>query len=256
MTNSLTNPVRIAMWSGPRNISTAMMRSWENRPDTVVCDEPFYAYYLAATGAPHPVADQIIARGPCDWRLVVDELCHGDLNGKRIYYQKQMTHHLLPEVDRQWLSEVTNCFLIRHPAEVIASYIKKNYTPTALDIGFPQQLEIYSTVEQLTGQTPLVLDAADVLRDPRGMLGALCQSLGVDFSEQMLSWPPGYRESDGIWAPHWYGEVIQSTGFAPYQSRPHDVPGELREVLAESLECYQRLRAVRLLPAGIDRSNA
>ena len=143
--------LRIAMWSGPRNISTAMMRAWENRPDARVCDEPFYAYYLAQTGAPHPMAEEIIAAGPTDWREVVRRMTEDDAGdgvaaGRAIFYQKQMTHHLLPDVGREWLDLVTNCFLIRSPDEVLRSYLKKNYEPTALDLGFPQQAEIYDYV--------------------------------------------------------------------------------------------------------------
>ncbi|MBS0210771.1 MAG: HAD family hydrolase [Planctomycetes bacterium] len=246
-------PLRIAMWSGPRNISTALMRSWENRLDTLVRDEPFYAYYLALTGAPHPLAAEIIAQGPTDWRAVVEEMCHAPLGGHAIHYQKQMTHHLLPEVDRNWLAALTNCFLIRHPAEVIASYLKKNYRPTAEDLGFPQQLDIFATVERLTGTTPLVIDAADVLHDPHAMLTTLCERLGVEFSEAMIAWPAGYRSSDGIWAPHWYGEVVRTTGFAPYRPQPREVPDDLREVHTESLACYERLYAVRLLPSSAAR---
>lgn len=238
--------LRIAMWSGPRNISTALMRAWENRPDTAVIDEPFYAYYLATSGAPHPMAREIIAQGPTDWREVVERLTHGAPGGKAIFYQKQMTHHLLPEIDRGWLRNVENCFLIRHPAEVIASYLKKNYSPTAADLGFPQQSEIFTTVCRLTGKTPLVLDAADVLANPRRTLAALCNQLGVAMDERMLAWPAGYRESDGIWAPHWYGEVVQSTGFAPDRPRPRTVPRELHGVLEECLRCYEELYPWRL----------
>ena len=242
----MQTPLRIAMWSGPRNISTAMLRAWGNRPDTLVCDEPFYAYYLQATGAPHPLAEQIIAVGPTDWREVVERMTAGPLAGKSIHYQKQMTHHLLPEVDRAWLVRVVNCFLIRHPAEVIESYLKKNYTPTAEDLGFPQQLEIFATVRRLTGGTPIVIDATDVLQNPTQTLGLLCDALGAPRDERMLSWPPGYRDTDGVWAPHWYGEVIQSTGFAPYRPHARQVPVALRDVFDECLSSYEQLYAVRL----------
>src|SRR4051812_37309113 len=141
-----SEPVRIAMWSGPRNISTAMMRAWGNRPDTFVCDEPFYAYYLAATGREHPVAAEVIAHGETDWRKVIVQLTGPVPGGKRIFFQKQMTHHLLPEVDRSWLGTVKNCFLIRDPAEVIVSYIRKNDDPSLEDIGFIQQAEIFDWV--------------------------------------------------------------------------------------------------------------
>ncbi len=238
--------VRLAVWSGPRNISTAMMRAFENRPDAVVVDEPFYAYYLGATGAPHPLAAEIIARGPTDWREVVGSLTAGDLGGRRIHYQKQMTHHLLPEVDRSWLGQVVNCFLIRHPAEVIESYLKKNYRPTPADLGFPQQVEIYETVRRMTGCEPPVIDAADVLRDPRGTLGALCEAVGLPMDERMLSWPAGPRDSDGVWGPHWYGEVYRTTSFAPYRPHPRQTPPELRDVLEACLPDYERMYEKRL----------
>src|SRR5881275_819734 len=162
------NPtVRIAMWSGPRNISTAMMRAWGNRDDTFVVDEPLYAFYLKKTGANHPGAEEVIATGETDWRKIVANLTGPIPNGARIFYQKQMTHHLLPKVSRDWLREVTNCFLIREPAEVITSYIKKNREPMLEDVGFVQQAEIFDLVRQQTGFIPPVIDADDALRNPK-----------------------------------------------------------------------------------------
>ena len=156
-------PKRIAMWSGPRNISTAMMRSWGNRPDTAVVDEPFYAHYLHATGADHPAADEVIASGERDWRAVVRSLVGGMPDAKPVFYQKQMTHHFLPHIGRDWLGKVTNCFLLRDPREVIVSYIKKNHDPTVEDLGFLQQAEIFDIVSAQTGVVPPVVDAHDVL---------------------------------------------------------------------------------------------
>ena len=171
---SKSKPVRIAMWSGPRNISTAMMRSWGNRPDTFVCDEPFYAFYLQETGRAHPGREEVIAHGETDWRKVIARLTGPVPDGRRIYFQKQMTHHLLPGMDRTWLAEVTNCFLIRDPAEVIVSYIKKNNDPTLEDIGFAQQAEIFDWVCAATGSVPPVIDARDVLENPDAILRLLC----------------------------------------------------------------------------------
>jgi hypothetical protein len=162
--------IRIAMWSGPRNISTAMMRAWANRPDTFVIDEPFYAYYLKATGKKHPGADEVIATGETDWRKIVTQLTSPLPKGKRIFFQKQMTHHLLPDVDREWLADVTNCFLIRDPREVIVSYVKKQGNPKLEDLGFVQQAEIFDWVRAHTGATPSVIDARDVLENPRRTL--------------------------------------------------------------------------------------
>jgi Sulfotransferase domain len=242
----MVQPVRIAMWSGPRNISTAMMRAWGNRADTFVIDEPFYAYYLSATGKEHPDADKVIASGETDWRKIIAQLTGPIPNGKRISFQKQMAHHLLPEVDRKWLGAVTNCFLIRDPREVIASYIKKREDPTLPDLGFAQQAEIFDSVLAYTNSVPAVVDAKDVLENPERMLRLLCKAIGVDFSELMLSWPPGLRETDGIWASYWYGEVAKTTSFQPYRPRSTKVPARLREIHDRCRECYEKLYECRL----------
>ena len=241
-----TKIVRIAMWSGPRNISTAMMRAWGNRSDSVVIDEPFYAYYLKATGKKHPDADEVIATGETDWRKVVVRLTGPVPSGKSIFFQKQMAHHLLPEVDREWLSGVTNCFLIRDPRDVIASYIKKQEDPTVDDLGFAQQTEIFQWVRGRTGTAPPVIDARDVLENPKRILELLCDAVGVEFMESMLSWPPGLRETDGIWAKHWYGEVARSTSFLPYRPKREAVPHRSREIYERCRECYDRLYEHRL----------
>ncbi|MGI8889931.1 MAG: HAD family hydrolase [Chthoniobacterales bacterium] len=246
----MANLLRLAMWSGPRNISTAMMRAWENRPDTVVVDEPLYAFYLKTTGKPHPMAEEVIEDGEMDWRKVTNELAggvppsghHKSPSHIRVFYQKQMTHHLLPEIERDWIVGLTNCFLIRDPAEVMASYLKKNEDPSAEDLGFPQQAEIFEFVRSATGTIPPVIDARDVLRNPEHILRLLCEALGVDFDPAMLSWPPGLRESDGVWAKHWYGEVATSTGFASYRAQRVEVPQHLREVEGRCRESYNLLK--------------
>ena len=245
-------PIRVAMWSGPRNISTAMMRAWGNRPDTSVVDEPFYAFYLNATGKKHPGADKVIAVGETDWRKVVAQLT-GPIPESRhkrpshVFYQKQMTHHLLPEVDREWLGAVTNCFLIRDPREVIASYLKKRENPALEDLGFVQQAEIFDFVRERTNAIPPIVDAKDVLENPERILRLLCEAVGIEFSESMLSWPPGLRETDGIWANYWYGEVARSTSFEPYRSRRDEVPKRLLEIHNRCRECYDRLYEYRLV---------
>ncbi len=245
--------LRVAMWSGPRNISTAMMRAWENRADTVVVDEPLYAFYLEATRKNHPLAKDVIAHGDTDWRKVAAGLTEAvppsrDKGRSRIgiFYQKQMTHHLLPEIERDWLVGLTNCFLIRDPAEVIVSYLKKNDDPTEEDLGFVQQAEIFEWVRERSATVPPVIDARDVLQDPERTLCLLCRALGVEFDPAMLSWPPGLRETDGVWAKHWYGEVAKSTGFEPYRPRRAEVPARLREIEARCRECYERLYEERL----------
>ena len=237
---------RIAMWSGPRNISTAMMRAWGNRDDTTVIDEPFYAFYLQATGIQHPGANEVIASGETDWRKAIAHLTGPVPGGKRIFFQKQMTHHLLPEVDREWLGVLTNCFLIRDPREVIASYVKKREDPALEDLGFVQQAEIFDFVCAQTNAIPPVLDAKDVLENPERMLRLLCEAVGVEFSKSMLSWPPGLRETDGIWAKHWYGEVAKTTSFQRYRPRHAEVPAHLQQIYQRCRDCYDRLYRWRL----------
>jgi len=234
------------MWSGPRNISTAMMRAWGNRGDTVVIDEPFYAYYLKVTGIEHPGADEVIATGDTDWREVIAQLTGAIADGKQIFFQKQMTHHLLPEIDREWLGEVTNCFLIRDPREVINSYIKKREDPALEDLGFVQQAEIFNFVRTRTSAVPPVVDAKDVLQNPERTLQLLCKAAGVEFSESMLSWPPGLRDTDGIWAKHWYGEVAKTTSFQPYRPTRHEVPQRFREIYDLCHRHYEQLYSYRL----------
>ena len=238
--------LHIAMWSGPRNISTAMMRAWENRPDTTVIDEPFYAFYLRKTGTRHPGAEEVIALGETDWRKVVEQCRRNASPARTIFYQKQMTHHLLPEISRDWLRDVTNCFLIRDPAEVIASYIKKNPEPELNDLGFVQQAEIFDFVRRQTDSIPPVIDADDVLRDPERMLRLLCDEIGIEFSNAMLSWPAGPRDTDGVWAKYWYAEVERSTGFQPYRKRKIELPDHLREIEHRCRKAYEQLYALRL----------
>lgn len=241
-------PLRIAMWSGPRNISTAMMRAWENRPDTAVVDEPFYACYLAATGLDHPGRDEILASQPTDWRVVAESLTGPVPDSKSVHYQKHMTHHILPEFGCDWLDQVTNCFLLRAPAEVVASYAETRRAPTLEDLGFVRQGEIFDRVADRLGCAPPVLDAADVLRDPAGMLAALCRAVGVGFDARMLSWPPGLRATDGVWARHWYASVERSTGFNRLRANSKPVPRNLTSLVDEAQPIYDRLAAYRLDP--------
>ncbi|MFN2542158.1 MAG: HAD family hydrolase [Chthoniobacterales bacterium] len=258
-----SEPVRIAMWSGPRNISTAMMRAWGNRADTLVMDEPLYAYYLERTGKRHPGAEEVIATGETDWRKVAAGLTKEPIpSGKRIFFQKHMTHHLLPEVGRQWIVDLTNCFLIRDPREVILSYIKKNPDPALEDLGFVQQCELFDFVvgtsrrdvrnrhsgseRRSAASLPPVIDASDVLQNPECTLRLLCEAIGVEFDKAMLTWPPGLRETDGIWAKHWYAEVAESTSFQPYKLSDGAVPERLRQIEERCRECYERLYEHRL----------
>jgi hypothetical protein len=242
-----TAPVRIAMWSGPRNISTAMMRAWGNRADTTVVDEPLYAFYLKATGRNHPGAEEIIASGETDWRKIVQRLTSDEIpSGKQTFFQKQMTHHLLPEIEREWIVDLTNCFLIRDPSEVILSYIKINPEPPLEDLGFIQQLKIFDFVRERTNSVPAIVDTKDVLQNPERVLRLLCDAVGVEFDLAMLSWPLGLRATDGIWAKYWYDDVARSTSFRPYKPRNGAVPDHLREIHDQCRECYEQLYAYRL----------
>lgn len=243
--------VRIAVWSGPRNISTAMMRSFENRPDTAVIDEPFYAAYLAATGIDHPLREESLASQPTDWREAVRTVLGPVPDGRAIFYQKHMTHHMLPEFGRDWIAQCRNAFLIRAPEDVLASYVEKRKEVALEDIGFVQQREIFEREADRLGRAPPVIDAADVLRNARGTLSALCRALDIPFTERMLSWPPGRRATDGAWAPAWYDAVERSTGFAPprppvsFDSRRDD----LKPLADTARPHYERLYAFRLKAA-------
>ena len=243
-------PLRLAMWSGPRTISTAMMRAWENRSDTIVCDEPFYAHYLLVTGIDHPGRDAIIAAHETNWRNVVSTLTGPLPRGKSIFYQKHMAHHLLPEIDRSWLYEVTNCFLLRDPREMLASLTKVTPNPTLADTGLPQQSEIFQRVREASGATPPVVDSRDVLLDPRAMLAALCQAVAAPFDDAMLHWRPGTRDTDGAWARFWYDSVIRSTGFEPYAPRSERLPQRYHKLLDQCQPYYDRLHACRLRPVA------
>jgi len=238
--------LRLAMWSGPRNISTAFMRSWGNREDTVVVDEPFYAHYLAATGLEHPGRDEVLARHERDWRRVVESLFAPLPPHVRILYQKQMSHHLLPGMGREWLERVTHAFLIRDPRPVVASLAAKLETFDVLATGLPQQVEIFDLVLDRTGRPPPVLDTADLLRDPPAMLRRLCAALDVPYCDRMLWWPPGRRDTDGTWARHWYERVEQSTGFEPPVAVDTELPPRFVELEARCRPLYERLREHRL----------
>ena len=240
-------PVRIAMWSGPRNISTAMMRSFENRADCAVSDEPFYAAYLYETGLAHPMRSEVIASQPTDWRNVVRQVTGPVPGDKPVWYQKHMTHHMLPHYGLEWTDGMANCFLIRDPAHVVASYAAKREEVTAADLGFHRQVELFDRVCDRQGSAPPVLDSADILKNPEGMLSALCDRIGIPFDKAMLSWPAGARDSDGVWAAHWYASVDASTGFMPYVEKEPVVPDTLKSVYDACLEPYNTLVKHRLI---------
>jgi hypothetical protein len=235
--------VRLACWSGPRNISTATMRAWENRPDCEVVDEPLYAWYLDRTRLDHPGSDEVIAAGETDWRLVVESLTRPWPDGPVLQYQKHMAQHLLPELPREWIGSLRNVLLIRDPAEVVSSYLRSRASVVADDIGILQQLELHD----LLGAGVPVIDSADFLRDPEGHLRWLCDYAGVDFTPAMLAWPAGPRESDGVWAPYWYDAVLRSTGFEPYRPRRVELTPEGAAVVAATRPAYERLYDARLV---------
>lgn len=241
--------LRIAMWSGPRNISTAMMRAWENREDTAVIDEPFYAHYLLATGVQHPGRDDVIAAQDNDAAEVAAMLTGPIPDDRPIWYQKHMTQHMLPDMPLDWLDRVSNCFLIREPTAVVASFTIQRPDAAAWELGFAQQAHLFDHVCDRLGTAPPVIDASDVLKNPAAVLGTLCARLGIVFSPRMLQWPRGPRASDGVWAPHWYAAVERSTGFAPW--REHRVTlSDFQHRLVEQCQLhYERLSLHRLAAA-------
>ena len=231
------------MWSGPRNISTAMMRAWENRADTEVTDEPFYAAYLATTGLDHPMRAAVIAAQPVDWRDCA-RFCAGGVDAP-VHFQKHMCQHMIAEAPLGWMAACRHAFLIRPPEAVAASFHKGWAGMGADDLGFRRQGELFDHVCQMSGRAPPVLEARDVLEAPEAMLRALCRALGVAFDPAMLAWPEGPRASDGVWGAHWYGRVNVSTGFAPYRpSGP--VPAGLEGVVAECRPYFERMKAHKL----------
>ncbi len=234
------------MWSGPRSISTALMRSFENRPDTFVADEPFYAHYLHKTGIDHPFRNEVMADGNTDWNNAADEIIGPIPEGKTIWYQKHMAQHNLPGCDVKWVEKLTNCILIRHPREVMLSYLKKYEITSISQLGYPQQIDLFKLLTDM-GDPPLILDAGDVLKNPGMTLKLLCRKLDIPFYNEMLSWPAGRRESDGIWGRHWYGSVEASTGFHLYAEKTGDLPLKYQDIYAASLESYQQLYSHRIL---------
>lgn len=244
--------LRIAMWSGPRNISTALMRAFENRDDTVVSDEPFYAAYLAATGIEHPMRAEVLASQPTGWSDVAAALTGPVPGGRNVWYQKHMCHHMIDGIGLDWSDACRNAFLIRDPRQVLASYVRKRRDVTLDDIGIVRQAEIFDRVAQRAGTAPPVIESADVLAAPRGMLTALCEAIGLAFSDAMLSWPAGPRASDGVWAPAWYDVVEHSTGFAPPSPAIliADLPDPLQAIAEAAQPFYDGMAHWRLVAAA------
>ena len=238
--------IKIAMWSGPRNISTAMMRAFENRNNTAVIDEPFYANYLHRTGIDHPGRDKILVSQSTDWNTVVKLITGPIPNECSIWYQKHMAHHVIGPGDLNWLKGLRNCFLIRHPREVISSYYRQNPIKEIRDLGFIQQVELFDIIKKMTKDTPIVVDSKDILTSPEKYLQLLCKCLEIEFSQKMLSWPPGRRDTDGIWAPFWYQNVEKSTGFITYRKKNDSVPSKYQNFLDQCISYYDYLSSFKL----------
>ncbi len=241
--------MKIAVWSGPRNISTALMRAWENRPDCVVDDEPLYAAWLVASGTDHPGREQIIAAGQTDWRQVVDRLTGPNPDAAPLWYQKHMCHHLFDGMDWGWITELRNVFLVRRPESVLASYVRARRSDqvTAEDIGLPRQVELFDWLCQHQTPPP-VIDGDRFLAAPEAHLRALCRYLDVEFRPDMLSWPAGPRPSDGVWAPYWYGAVQASTGFMPPRPAVAALTPPAQTVADRCEPMYRRLMAFHVEP--------
>ena len=225
------------MWSGPRNISTALMRSFENRTDTKVYDEPFYSYYLKNTNLNHPMKDEIINTYPYDENEVINLITKND-DKYKIFYQKHMTHHILDKTNLEWINKGLNCFLIRDPAKVITSYIKKNSLQSIKDVGFEK---LYQIFKLLNLKEPIVINSDYLLKDPEKYLKILCQKLNIDFDEKMLNWPKGFRDTDGIWSKVWYQDVISTTTFNSNIKKEYNIPKDFENIYKECQKIYEEI---------------
>jgi hypothetical protein len=240
--------LRIAMWSGPRNLSTAMMYAFAARGDCAVLDEPFYATYLDRTGLAHPMRDAILAAQPTDPDVVAAALLAPV--DRPIHYVKHMAHHILPGLPLGWMDACANVFLIRHPARVVASYARRREAPSLDDLGFRQQAELFERVADRAGAPPVVINSADIRADPAGLLSRLCAALGIPFTPAMLTWLPGPKPFDGVWADHWYGAVHRSTGFEAAEGAMPEAAGAYAHLVAAALPFYERLTIHRLRVDG------
>ena len=238
--------LRIAMWSAPRNLSTAMMRSVGSRSDTFVSDEPFYGCFLEESGANHPMRDEVIAAMDCDWGGVMATLKGPAPDGSPIWYQKHMWHHMAGPIGYADFAGFTHAFLIRQPKQMIASYLRKREHATFEDFGLERQAEFFEREAERLSHAPPVIDANDVLADPQGVLSKLCEALGIVWDRAMLAWEPGRRETDGPWAPHWYGAVEASCGFGAPETGRVELPDEARRFADRCRPYYERLAAHRI----------
>lgn len=241
----MSDPIRINVWSGPRNISTALMYSFAQRPDTTVVDEPLYGYYLSHFPARkyHPGAEEVIATMENDGAKAIQNVILGDYKTPVVFF-KNMTHHL-PELDWSFMQETVNVLLTRDPYDMLPSYAKNVATPTMIDVGYAAHIELLEYLRTI-GQEPPVLEAKQVLLNPRKVLTELCGRIGITFDARMLSWAAGARPEDGSWAKYWYGSVHRSTGFQPYKPKSEPFPEKLRPLLAECQPYYEQLAALAI----------
>jgi hypothetical protein len=234
------------MWSGPRNLSTAMMRSFDSRADTYVSDEPFYGAFLKDTGADHPMREDVIVSMDTDWRSVMHSLRGDPPDGSPIWYQKHMWHHMTGPIGYGDFEGFTHAFLIREPERMIASYLRKRESAEFEGFGMDRQAEFFDREADRLGHAPPVIDAHDVLTDPPDVLSKLCDALGIPWDMAMLSWLPGRRETDGVWAKHWYGAVEASTGFGPPETDHVDLPEDAQRLADRCRPYYDHLAAHRI----------
>ena len=236
------------MWSGPRNISTAMMYAFDNRLDCHATDEPLYANFLMSTGTQHPGAKEIMEKHEADLDRLISQLTGPIPEGKSIWYQKHMCHHVMDDSDISWIDGLTNCFLIRDPREVLLSLSKITDSIDLRSTGLPQQIRIVEHVTKQSGFSPPILDSKEILENPRALLRELCDLVGINFDQKMLSWEPGPRACDGVWAEYWYGSVWASSGFSPPSPRGGELNSYLSGVLDEAMPLLQKLHGMRVRP--------
>ena len=239
---------KIAMWSGPRNISTALMYSFDNRDDCYATDEPLYAHFLKSTGIPHPSAKEVIENQESDFEVVISELIGSNPLNKPIWYQKHMCHHILDNNDISWVDSLTNCFLIRNPRDVLLSLSRITGSIDLNATGLPQQRRILEHVSGVQGKNPPIIDSNELLENTSSILGKLCESVGIPFSNQMLHWEKGPRKCDGIWAKDWYGSVWETSGFVAHKNKEGELNSHLSKILTEAMPIYLGLREMRIRP--------
>ena len=234
----------IACWSGPRNISTALMRSWSSRMDTFVSDEPFYAYYLKETKLEHPMHKEIIDKYSSNYNKIIKYLT-GEIPGnKEIWYQKHMAHHILDLKSIDWISNFENCILLRHPKEVISSYTKKNRLNSVEELGYPQQYEIINFLKKIN-KSYIVIDSKELLKDPKKSLSNWCRKTNIEFDKSMLKWRKGNHVNDGIWWESWYNKVIETTEFRQFEKKDINIENKFDSIYNESMTYYNYLKEMK-----------